>query len=141
MILIVDDEELVSGTYQDFLELEGYPVEIADSVAVARQKLSKQRFDLVITDYKMPREDGLDLINYLNDNFPEVKVVMITGFPEKKATNEAFRGGIVEFLFKPVEREELIHTVKKLMVQQKIAQNDPEDATIDEILKDLNEAL
>ncbi len=141
MILIVDDEELVSGTYQDFLELEGYPVEIADSVAVARQKLSKQRFDLVITDYKMPREDGLDLIHYLNDNFPEVKVVMITGFPEKKATNEAFRGGIVEFLFKPVEREELIHTVKKLMVQQKIAQNDPEDATIDEILKDLNEAL
>ena len=85
MILIVDDEELVSGTYQDFLELEGYPVEIADSVAVARQKLSKQRFDLVITDYKMPREDGLDLINYLNDNFPEVKVVMITGFPEKKS--------------------------------------------------------
>ena len=141
MILIVDDEELVSGTYQDFLELEGYPVEIADSVAVARQKLSKQRFDLVITDYKMPREDGLDLINYLNDNFPEVKVVMITGFPEKKATNEAFRGGIVEFLFKPVEREELIHTVKKLMVQEKVAQNDPEDATIDEILKDLNEAL
>ena len=65
MILIVDDEELVSGTYQDFLRLEGYSVEVADSVAVAREKLREQRFDLVITDYKMPREDGLDLIHYL----------------------------------------------------------------------------
>jgi len=141
MILIVDDEELVSGTYQDFLRLEGYSVEIADSVAVAREKLSEQRFDLVITDYKMPREDGLDLIHYLNDNFPEIKVVMITGFPERKATNEAFRGGIVEFLFKPVEREELVLTVKKLMVKETAALSDSEDATIDQILKDLNEAL
>ncbi|MEE2923861.1 MAG: response regulator [bacterium] len=141
MILIVDDEELVSGTYQDFLRLEGYSVEIANSVAVAREKLSQYRFDLVVTDYKMPREDGLDLIHYLNDNFPEIKVVMITGFPEKKATHQAFRDGIVEFLFKPVEREELVITIKKLMSQEPTVLNDSEDATIDEILKDLNESL
>ena len=141
MILIVDDEELVSGNYQDFLRLEGYSVEIANSVAVAREKLSQYRFDLVVTDYKMPREDGLDLIHYLNDNFPEIKVVMITGFPEKKATHQAFRDGIVEFLFKPVEREELVITIKKLMSQEPTVLNDSEDATIDEILKDLNESL
>lgn len=141
MILIVDDEELVSGTYQDFLRLEGYNVEIADSVAVARQKLSEHDFDLVVTDYKMPSEDGLDLINYLNDNFPEIKVVMITGFPEKKATHQAFRDGIVEFLFKPVEREELVLTIKKLMSQETAMLNDSEDVAINEILKDLNEAL
>ena len=141
MILIVDDEELVSGTYQDFLRLEGYSVEIANSVAVAREKLSQYRFDLVVTDYKMPREDGLDLIHYLNDNFPEIKVVMITGFPEKKATHQAFRDGIVEFLFKPVEREELVLTIKKLMSQEPAVLNDSENETVNEILKDLNEAL
>ena len=141
MILIVDDEELVSGTYQDFLIMEGYSVEIADSVAVAREKLSQHKFDLVVTDYKMPREDGLDLIHYLNDNFPEIKVVMITGFPEKKATHQAFRDGIVEFLFKPVEREELVMTIKKLMSQEPAVLNSSEDATINEILKDLNESL
>ncbi len=141
MILIVDDEELVSGTYQDFLRLEGYSVEIADSVALAREKLSQQKFDLVVTDYKMPREDGLDLIHYLNDKFPEIKVVLITGFPEKKATHQAFRDGIVEFLFKPVERDELVLTIKKLMAPEPTVLNDSEDATINEILKDLNEAL
>ena len=141
MILIVDDEELVSGTYQDFLRLEGYSVEIADSVALAREELSQQRYDLVVTDYKMPREDGLDLIHYLNDNFPEIKVVLITGFPEKKATHQAFRDGIVEFLFKPVERDELVLTIKKLMAPETTVLNDSEDATINEILKDLNEAL
>ena len=141
MILIVDDEELVSGTYQDFLKLEGYSVEIADSVELAREKLSKQNFDLVVTDYKMPREDGLDLINYLNDNFPDIKVVMITGFPEKKATHQAFRDGIVEFLFKPVEREELVLTIKKLMSPEPAVLNDSENETVNEILKDLNEAL
>ena len=141
MILIVDDEELVSGTYQDFLKLEGYSVEIADSVELAREKLSQKTFDLVVTDYKMPREDGLDLINYLNDNFPDIKVVMITGFPEKKATHQAFRDGIVEFLFKPVEREELVLTIKKLMSQEPAVLNDFENETVNEILKDLNEAL
>lgn len=141
MILIVDDEELVSGTYQDFLRLEGYTVEIANSVALAREKLSKQRFELVVTDYKMPSEDGLDLIHYLNDNFPEIKVVMITGFPEKKATHQAFRDGIVEFLFKPVEREELVLTIRKLMAQETAELSDSEDAAINEILKDLNEVL
>ena len=141
MILIVDDEELVSGTYQDFLKLEGYSVEIADSVELAREKLSQKNFDLVVTDYKMPREDGLDLINYLNDNYPDIKVVMITGFPEKKATHQAFRDGIVEFLFKPVEREELVLTIKKLMSQEPAVLNDFENETVNEILKDLNEAL
>ena len=66
---------------------------------------------------------------------------MITGFPEKKATHQAFRDGIVEFLFKPVEREELVITIKKLMSQEPAVLNDSEDATINEILKDLNESL
>lgn len=139
MILIVDDEELVSSVYCDFLRFEGYQVEVAVSVAEARKKLTSESFELVITDYKMPSEDGLELIRYMNAEFPEIKVVMITGFPERNATNEAFRQGIVEFLYKPVECEELLYTVKKLLSKELKAFMNNEDSAVDEILKELKD--
>ena len=140
MILVVDDEDLVSGIYCDFLRLEGYDVVVADSVSSAREKFAKYNFDLVITDYKMPFEDGLHLIRYLNSESPQTKVVMITGFPEGNATNEAFSQGIVEFLYKPVECEELLHTVKKLLGSGSSLLLDHDELSVDEILMDVDDA-
>lgn len=140
MILVVDDEDLVSGIYCDFLQLEGYDVVVANSVSSARDKLAQYKFDLVITDYKMPSEDGLALIRYLNSEFPQTKVVMITGFPEGDATNEAFRQGIVEFLYKPVECEELLLTVKKLLGSGSSLLLDHEELSVDEILNGFDDA-
>jgi len=65
-ILIVDDEELVREAYKAFLELENYFVHVAESVSRAWEILNSYAIDLVITDLKMPQEDGLDLIHYLN---------------------------------------------------------------------------
>ena len=135
-ILIVDDEPLVREAYAAFLGMEGYEVLQADSVSAAKDHLTQQGIDLVLTDYRMPGEDGLGLLNYINENFPSLMVIMVTGNPDSEGTVQAFAGGVVEFLVKPVDRMTLVNTVGKLLGQDQKVDHQENDE-IDSLLNDL----
>ncbi|PCJ20329.1 MAG: hypothetical protein COB02_04645 [Candidatus Cloacimonadota bacterium] len=131
-ILVVDDEEMIVDTFQAFLELEGYEVFTANCVVNAKKVLSDIEADLVLTDLKMPGENGIDFLNYLNKNFSNMPVVMITGNPDVKATYLAYEKGILDFLIKPVSRKDLIEIVTKVF-----AELENSDIDIDKLLEDL----
>lgn len=137
-ILIVDDEELVREAYKAFLELENYFVHIAPNVSRAREILNSYAIDLVITDLKMPQEDGLDLIHYLNENFPHLMVVLITGNPQSQAAYDAFASGIVEYLIKPVDRKDFVETVSRLFQESSDSDKSVEGQEKDKLLDDLS---
>ena len=88
-ILIVDDAPETLEVLRRNLEAEGYRVFTAQSVAEALQFLDGAPVDLVVTDYKMPKVSGLDLVRHVRENLQDTEVVMITGYASIEGAIEA----------------------------------------------------
>ncbi len=125
-ILVVDDAPTAIDILQRNLESKGYRVFIASNVADALKILESAPIDLVITDYKMPRISGLDLVRHIRANFYETEVIMVTGYASVKGAVEAVKMGADEYLPKPFTDEELFSAVDRALNKQqmrKIVQN------------------
>src|SRR5689334_125488 len=79
-ILLVDDNVSGSTARKTVLEELGHKIHVASSGADALEQFSQHKFDLVVTDYKMPRMDGLELIARLRKQQPEIRIVLVSGF-------------------------------------------------------------
>ncbi|MFW5741279.1 MAG: response regulator, partial [Myxococcota bacterium] len=100
-VLVVDDAADTIEVLRRNLELHGYRVSSAQSTAEAIVMLQKRPIDLVITDLKMPGASGLELVRHVRDNFRDVDVLMITGYPSVESAVSAVRSGAVNYLAKP----------------------------------------
>ena len=91
-ILVVDDEPAVRNTLKMALTFEGHTIELASNGPEALEKLAKQKFDIVFTDFNMPEMLGNDLVRRIKKNFPHQVTVMVTAYadfvgPREKKTN------------------------------------------------------
>jgi DNA-binding NtrC family response regulator len=111
-ILIVDDEPKTIEVIRRNLLAEGFHVFTASEVAEALKVLESASIDLVITDYKMPKVSGLDLIRHIQENYKDTETVMITGYATIQGAVEAVKAGAEEYLTKPFTDEELITAVR-----------------------------
>ncbi len=100
-ICIVDDEQIVCERLQPVLENNGFLVESFTDSKPAMERLSEKPFDILITDLKMAQPDGIELLKYARERFPEIRVVVITGFATVETAREAMKGGAVDFIAKP----------------------------------------
>ena len=114
-ILIVDDSPATLEVLRRNLTAEGYQVFTAPSVAEAIETLGATHLDLVITDLKMPKVSGLDLVRHIRENFKNTEVVMITGYPSIEGAVEAVKTGAEEFLPKPFTDTELLSAVQRVL--------------------------
>jgi DNA-binding NtrC family response regulator len=114
-ILIVDDAPDTLEVLQRNLESEGYRVFTAPDVQTALRSLSQAAFDLVITDYKMPKISGLDLVRHIRENLRDTEVMMITGYPSIGGAVGAVKAGAAEYLTKPFTDEELLSAVRSVL--------------------------
>ena len=112
-ILVVDDEKGQREILKTILEAEGYDVAAAAGGLDALQKVQKNRFDLVITDLKMPGMDGAALLENILKERPSTSVVMVTAHGSIDSAVEAIRKGAFDYLTKPIDREKLIIAAKK----------------------------
>jgi two-component system, NtrC family, response regulator HydG len=112
-ILVVDDAPETVEVLRRNLSAEGYKVYTAPGVAEAIEILSATSPSLVITDYKMPRASGMELVRHIQDHCPELKVVMVTGFATIPGAVEAIKGGVLEYLPKPFTDAELLAVVER----------------------------
>jgi DNA-binding NtrC family response regulator len=123
-ILIVDDAQDTVEVLQRNLQSEGYRVFTAPDVPTAIGILEQTPFDLVITDYKMPKLSGLELIRHVRENFKDTEVMMITGYPSIGGAVGAVKAGAAEYLPKPFTDEELLSAVRgvlgKLQIRRKV---------------------
>jgi DNA-binding NtrC family response regulator len=117
-ILAVDDSPATLEVISRNLSAAGYLVQTCGSVEEAGDLLDNEPVDLVITDFKMPKSSGLDLIRYVRDNHKDTEVMMITGFPSVSGAVEAMRDGAGEYLAKPFTGEELLAVVRRILDKQ-----------------------
>jgi len=114
LILAVDDTPSTLELLQRNLTSQGYQVFIAPNVAEAIRLLESTPVDLVITDLKMPGVSGMDLIRHIRENFKDVEVMMITGYPTIEGAVTAVKSGAEDFLAKPFTGEELFSAVQRV---------------------------
>jgi two-component system response regulator HydG len=114
-ILIVDDSATTLEVLQRNLTAAGYKVFTASGAAKAIEILKVTALDMVITDLKMPKVSGLDLVRHVRENFKDIEVMMITGYPSVEGAVEAVKAGAEEFLPKPFTDTELLSAVQRIL--------------------------
>jgi DNA-binding NtrC family response regulator len=119
-ILIVDDEVNARAALIELLRDEGYSVESAADGFKALGKVADFAPDLVVTDLKMPGMDGLQLLEKLRENDPELPVIMMTAFGEIETAVRAMRSGARDYLAKPVNMGELSAVVSRELEQRRL---------------------
>lgn len=117
LILAVDDSESTLELLRRNLEAAGYRVLTAPGVPEAIALLDKHAVDLVITDLKMPRVSGLDLVRHVRENAPETEVMMITGYATVSGAVEAMKIGAGEYLPKPFTADELRAAIERSLAK------------------------
>ncbi len=113
-ILLVDDEPLVLEMFEQFLEHHGYTVTSASSSLLARQQLSTNFFDLVLTDLRLDGFDGFQVIELARQINPQVGAIIVTGAPQD-GDRERAKKLSAAYLSKPVMMDELLSSVKVLL--------------------------
>jgi len=114
-VLVVDDSPPTVEIIRRNLESAGYRIFTASSVPEAIGVLDQAAIDLVVTDMKMPRATGLDLIHHVRENHRDTQTLMITGYPTIAGAVDAMKGGAEDYLAKPFTEDELLAAVQRAL--------------------------
>jgi signal transduction histidine kinase len=115
-ILVVDDEkEIRDFLYKALTRLGRFCVELAETGEEVLQKIEKDSFDLVLTDLKMPKMDGIQLISEIARSKPEILTVLMTGHGTIDSAVEAMKRGASDYLTKPLNLDETIIRIQKAL--------------------------
>src|SRR4051812_15477998 len=115
-ILLVDDEKVARALYGDFLHGAGHAVTAVGTIADARQALFRERYDAVITDLILPEGDGMEVLQFIKENFPGVEVLVMTALDKVTPAVRAIKSGAAEYLVKPVAPEVLQHAINRALM-------------------------
>ncbi len=115
-ILIVDDEPIVIESCRRILEAEGISVRRAGNALQAKEILHQgESFDLILTDIKMPGQDGFQLISQIRKARPGIPILMMTGYLTPETVEKGRSGGAEGFIAKPFTPEELLRAVENTL--------------------------
>ena len=113
-ILVVDDELVVRDSLKEWLEDEGFQVDMAESGEEALEKVTKETFHLMLLDIKMPGMDGVEVLKRSKGIRPELPVVMMTAYATVETAVEAMKIGALDYLMKPFDPDTLVPLVIQL---------------------------
>lgn len=111
-ILLVDDEASIRMALKEILEYESHTVIESPDAVAGLKALSQETFDLVITDIKMPKVDGLEFLQQIKDQGHEMPVVMITGHGTIDTAVDSIKKGAFDFIQKPLDLNRVLVTVR-----------------------------
>lgn len=117
-ILVVDDDKIILDSLCEFLSLEGFKTNGAETLKAALAELEKQSYNLVITDINLPDGTGFELLDTVGKNYPQTVVITITGYGSIESAVKAIRQGAYEYLTKPIVDDELRLVVERAIKQQ-----------------------
>ncbi len=139
-ILIVDDDKGIRATLRDILEFEKYKVEEAVDGLDAVVKIKQNHYDVAILDIKMPKMDGMDVIEKVQSMKPDLPVVMISGHGNIDTAVEAVKKGAFDFIQKPPDLNRLLITIRNaldkscLITEKKVLQKRVRNKPVQEII-------
>ena len=121
-VLVVDDEEIARTNLEYVLRKEGYQVSTAVNGRDALDKLGQKEFELILTDLKMEKMDGIQLLESAKQIAPNTEIVMITGYATVGSAVDALKKGAAHYLPKPIDLEELRSTVRQIREKKRYIQ-------------------
>ncbi len=113
-ILIVDDSRDLTHVIADFLSMNGYQVHTAHNGHDALECMGKQHIDIVVSDIHMPGMDGFTLMTEIKSRYPDIPVILITGFSVGDAQKIAFEKGANAFVAKPFRLKDLKQVIESV---------------------------
>jgi two-component system NtrC family sensor kinase len=125
-ILVVDDDRFFREMYCRLLSCDGYDVHAVASVDEAIECLLKTEFHLIVTDLVMPGKSGIDLLFHVKRHNPDIGVIMVTGNANVESAIQALKNGARDYLLKPVNHDELLHSVALCMEQRRLQNENTE---------------
>lgn len=120
-ILIVDDEKNIRDGLAEAFQMEGYKALTAGDGQTAMKMLEENYVDLVITDLKMPHISGMELLQYVKQNWPNVPVIIITAHGDIADAVKAMQQGALEFITKPLNLEHLLKLTKNALEMRQLS--------------------
>jgi two-component system nitrogen regulation response regulator NtrX len=114
-ILIIDDEKAIRKTLTEILSFEGYKLDEAVDGEEGLKKFRDKTYDVVLSDIKMPKVDGLDFLQKANEINPDVPIIMISGHGNIETAVEAVKKGAYDFIQKPPDLNRLLITIRNAM--------------------------
>lgn len=117
--LLVDDDPMVLRLLSKILGTT-YPTDTAESVAVAKERLSTRPYDLILTDLRMPGESGLDLIDFVRAAYPHTAIVVVSGISEADEAKNILDAGVYGYIVKPFEPNQLRIAVENALIRRKL---------------------
>jgi DNA-binding response OmpR family regulator len=119
-ILVVDDEKTVCDSIKKILSRKGYSVDNTLNADEAVDKIKNNSYDLVITDLMMPKISGMELLQIVKEHYPELEVVVVTGYASIDTAVEATKLGAADYLPKPFTPSELTEITRKALERKNI---------------------
>lgn len=117
-ILIVDDEQEIRDSLSEVLTDEDYLTYTAENGQVALEMLNDQHYDIIISDIKMPKLDGVTLLKTVKEQAPDTFVILITSYGSTETAIEAMRHGAIDYVLKPLDFDELILRIKNIVLHR-----------------------
>lgn len=114
-ILVLDDEEIVRVSCKKCLIPEGYDVDVAANGVEGLSMTENNRYDVILTDLKMPDMDGMEFLAKVKERHPDTKVIMITGYSTVEHAVKAMRMGAYNYIEKPFTPDALLEAVKEAL--------------------------
>ena len=113
-ILVADDEAIIRKSFARALADDGFEVEAAADGEAAIELLGQQPFDLVITDLRMPKADGREVLRHVKANCPDTEVVILTGYGSIQTAVAAIKDGAYNYITKPLNKHELLRMAREI---------------------------
>ena len=123
-VLVVDDEMVVCKSIQKILNREGHTVEYTLNAQEAMERMEKETFDVIITDLMMPKISGMRLLATTKERWPEINVIMITGYATVKSAVLALKLGAFDYIPKPFTPDELSIVTARALERKRLGQED-----------------
>ena len=120
-ILLVDDDRHLADSMAQWLREQGLAVETAYEVGAAEAWLKRREFDVLLADWRLGAEDGLDLVSRTRKRHPDTAVLVITGYATPDMAVQAVRTGAFDLLTKPLIDDELMLAIERAVSQSQIA--------------------
>ena len=114
-ILVIDDERAIRNTLSDILSLEGFTVDVAIDGAEGAKKIKDTNYDCILCDIKMPRMDGLEVLQIARQERPDTPFIVISGHGNIETAVDAVKKGAYDYISKPPDLNRLLITIRNAM--------------------------
>ena len=111
-ILIVDDDPFICRQLEELYSSQQYTVSSASNAPEALRLLAEHEFSLAVVDLKIPGTDGIGLTREIRDRWPDLDVIMITGYASIKGAVEAIKQGASDYITKPIDAQQLVSLLR-----------------------------